>query len=219
MTIHFGLVGAGGSGREVMPYARWSVAKQLHVPEAELRVYFLETWKPVRGECNGRPLISLDAFLALQGDRYFNVAVGDGAARARIVAQIGGLARPIALVSPNAIVLEENHIGEGAVLCPASMVTSNVKIGKFFQANTYSCVSHDCVIGDYVTFAPGVRCNGNITIGDYAYIGAGAIIMPGSHEKPLLIGAHAIVGMGAVVTKDVSPGVTVVGNPARQLVK
>lgn len=219
MTIHFGLVGAGGSGREVMPYARWSVAQQLHVSEAELRVYFLETWEPVRSECNGRPLISLDTFLALDGDRYFNVAVGDGAARAQIVAQIGGQARPIALISPNAIVLEDNQIGEGVVLCPASMVTSNVTIGKFFQANTYSCVSHDCVVGDYVTFAPGVRCNGHIAIGDYAYIGAGAVIKPGTYEKPLVIGSGAIVGMGAVVTKDVPPGITVVGNPARPLVK
>src|SRR3546814_2546611 len=61
---------------------------------------------------------------------------------------------------------------------------------------------HDCVIGDYVTFAPGVRCNGNIRIGDRAYIGSGAVI-----RQNLTIGADAVVGMGAIVTKDVPPGV------------
>lgn len=219
MTVHFGLVGAGGFGREVMPYTRQSVAQQLGVPEAEVQVYFIETWDPKQTVCNGRPLVSLDAFLALQGDRYFNVAIGDGAARAKVVERIGSRARPIAIISPHAIVLEENRIGEGVVLCPNSLVTSNTRIGKYFHANPYSSVTHDCVLGDYVTFAPGARCSGHVHIGDYAYIGAGSVIKQGTHDKPLVIGALAVVGMGAVVTRDVPPGVTVVGNPARPLVK
>ena len=44
-------------------------------------------------------------------------------------------------------------------------------------------------IGDYVTFAPGVRCNGNVHIGDHAYVGAGAIIRQGKPGEPLRIGA------------------------------
>jgi serine acetyltransferase len=43
-------------------------------------------------------------------------------------------------------------------------------------------------------------------------IGSGATILGGVH-----IGAGALVGAGAVVTKDVAPGATVVGNPAREL--
>ncbi|MCU0189324.1 hypothetical protein N8H42_29090, partial [Citrobacter freundii] len=45
----------------------------------------------------------------------------------------------------------------------------------------------------------------------------GAIIKQGTPDKPLVIGKGAIVGMGAVVTKSVPAGVTVVGNPARIL--
>jgi acetyltransferase-like isoleucine patch superfamily enzyme len=105
------------------------------------------------------------------------------------------------------------------VLCSFVTLTSNIRIGRAFHANIYSYVAHDCVIGDYVTFAPGVKCNGNVRIEDHAYIGTGAILRQGSPEKPLTIGKGAVVGMGAVVTKDVAPGVTVVGNPARPLVK
>lgn len=65
-----------------------------------------------------------------------------------------------------------------------------------------------------MTFGPGVHCNGNVRIGELAYIGAGAMI-----RQSLTIGAAAIVGMGVVVTKDVPESVTVVGNPARILEK
>jgi len=103
----------------------------------------------------------------------------------------------------------------GAILSPFVTLTSNITIGKHFHANLYSYVEHDCVVGDFVTFAPGVKCNGNVQIGDYAYIGSGAVIKQGTPESPLRIGEGAVIGMGAVVTKDVLPGETVIGNPAR----
>ena len=52
---------------------------------------------------------------------------------------------------------------------------------------------------------------GIVELGDDVEIGANATILPG-----LTVGEGAMVGAGAVVTKDVPPGVTVVGNPARQ---
>lgn len=97
---------------------------------------------------------------------------------------------------------------------PVSFRTLNIRIGRCLHANLYSYVEHDCIIGDFVTFAPGAKVNRNVTIGDHAYIGSGAIIRPG-----VTIGASAVVGMGAVVTRDVPPGVTVVGNPAKPLIK
>jgi len=47
-------------------------------------------------------------------------------------------------------------------------------------------------------------------IGDYVYVGYGALVMPG-----VTVGNHSIVGAGAVVTKDVPEGSIVAGNPAR----
>lgn len=123
----------------------------------------------------------------------------------------------MAIRAQTARVLSNNDVQEGAILCEFSTVTSNSRIGKFFQCNIYSYVAHDCVIGDYVTFAPNVHCNGNVVIGDHAYVGTGAIIRQGTREKPIVIGAGATVGMGAVVTRDVPPDATVIGNPARPL--
>ncbi len=108
--------------------------------------------------------------------------------------------------------MDEVEIGEGALLSPYTTVTSNIRIGRHFHLNLYSYVEHDCMIGDFVTFAPSVRCNGNVRIGDGAYVGSGAVIRQG-----LRIGAGATVGMGAVVTKDVPAGETWIGNPARRM--
>jgi len=217
--IIFGLLGAGGFGREVMPYAKQCIAKIVAVSPDKIDAYFVETWEPQEKTVNGYPLISLESFLSLPGQRYFNVAVGDGRAREAMVRKVAGRAEPIAIHAPQAIFLDNNSIGAGSVFCANTMVTSNATIGRHFQANIYSYVAHDCVIGDFVTFAPGVRCNGRVSIGDFAYIGTNAVIREGSANKPLRIGVGAVVGMGAVVTKDVPDGVTVIGNPARPMEK
>ena len=58
--------------------------------------------------------------------------------------------------------------------------------------------------------ASGLEFGRPISIGANVWIGGGAIILPG-----VRIGDDALVGAGAVVTRDVAPGATVVGNPAR----
>ena len=68
-----------------------------------------------------------------------------------------------------------------------------------------------------MTFAPGVKCNGNVIIEDFVYIGTGAIIKQGSKIRPLTIGSGAKIAMGSVVTKSVKPGDIVIGNPAKSI--
>jgi sugar O-acyltransferase (sialic acid O-acetyltransferase NeuD family) len=217
--VIFGLIGAGGFGREVMPFVRKSVSRTLRRNEAEISVLFIETWKPQREEVNGYPLLSLEQFLGLDGEKYFNVAVSGGRDREALVAAVGGAAAPLGLFSDQTLFLDCNQFADAPIFCPNTVVTSNARIGRFFHCNIYSYVAHDCVIGDYVTFAPGVRCNGRVEIADYAYIGTNAVIREGAKEKPLRIGKGAVVGMGSVVTKDVPDGITVIGNPAKPFVR
>lgn len=208
----YAIVGAGGFGREVMPLARQMLAAAHPAGDAEL-VFAVE--HGAGGSVNGHPVLTLDEFLAGAGDRRFNIAIADHAARRRIAERLlAAGAKPFAVVAPNSVQLDGNEIGEGAILCAFTTVTSNARIGRFFHANIYSYVAHDCVIGDFVTFAPGVMCNGRVRIGDGAYIGTGAILREGSEARPIVVGEGAVVGMGAVVTKSVPPFTTVVGNPA-----
>lgn len=219
--IVFGLCGAGGFGREVMPiivehFTRMAAEN----PGLSYSLYFVEIGSHV-SEVNGYPLVSEDEFFQLDcRERYFNVAVGAGKVRERIAnAMITRGAKPMTIRSSNAAVYDGNEIGEGAILCANTIITSNARIGRFFHSNLFSYVAHDCVVGDFVTFAPCVHCNGNVHIHNHAYIGTGANIREGKLSKPTVIGEGAVVGMGAVVTKDVPPFTTVVGNPARPLEK
>lgn len=218
MKTYYGLIGAGGHGREVMPMLRSILLDEL--AGSDIETLFVVEGLEEESEANGYRLISLEAFLALEGRKLFNVAIGDSRARQRIADLcLARTAEPFAVIARSAILLDNNDLGEGCMISEQTIITSNVRIGRFFQANCQCNISHDCVIGDYVTFAPGVKCNGNVTIGDHAYVGAGALIKQGRYGKPLVIGEGAVVGMGAVVIRDVEPYTTVVGNPARPMVK
>lgn len=168
---------------------------------------------------NGHEVLSFEAYAAHSDpDRAVAIAVADPAVRRRLAMQCekAGL-RSFSIRAASVVEMDDVSIGVGALLSPGVIITSNVRIGRHFHGNLNSYVEHDCVIGDFVTFAPGVHCNGNVHIGDGAYIGTGAMIRQGTADRPMTIGAGAVVGMGAVVTRDVAPGTTVVGNPARVL--
>jgi sugar O-acyltransferase (sialic acid O-acetyltransferase NeuD family) len=216
-NITVGLFGAGGFGREVMPLLM-ETTKNTFINELETKTYFV-TRDAHPNPINSQQNLSEDDFLK-RSNKYFNIAIADYKIR-KAVSEIclKNDAKPLSIFASNFLQYYGNQIAEGCIFCAHSMITSNIVIGKFFHANIYSYVGHNCSIGDYVTFAPSVQCNGNVHIGDHAYIGTGAIIREGTPQKPLVIGEGAIVGMGAVVTKDVAAYTTVVGNPARILEK
>lgn len=211
----FGVYGAGGHGREVMPLLRAQVEND---PEA--MCVFVDDSKSV-GTLNGHTCMTFERFVSYPArNRSISLAIGDGVVRQKLAAKcMASDLRFINVRAQNSVVLDQSMISEGSIICGFVSITSNVKIGRHFHCNTYSYVAHDCVIGDFVTFAPGVRCCGNVNINDHAYIGAGAVVRQGSQCTPLTIGEGAIIGMGAVVTRDVPPGITVVGNPARPITK
>ncbi|AZG13628.1 MULTISPECIES: acetyltransferase [Cupriavidus] len=211
----FAIFGASGFGREVMPVLR----EQLERTESEPWDLVFVDDNPGAESLNGHRVLTYAQWLAEPASyRGISLAIANSAVREKLAARC--VQDGVAFVEPraaNVVTMDDVTVGEGAILCAFVMLTSNVRIGRQFHANIYSYVAHDCVVGDYVTLAPGVKCNGNVVIEDHAYIGTGAILKQGKPGEPLVIGRGAVVGMGAVVTKNVPPGVTVVGNPAKPL--
>lgn len=215
----YAVYGASGCGRGVMPLLRQQLRDQLG-GDNKARLLFVDDAAPA-ARLNGHLVLTWEEFIEHRASaRSAALAIANSAIREKLAlrCQEAGVGI-ITVVARNVVVMDDVEIGDGALLSPFVTITSNVRIGKSFHANLYSYVEHDCIIGDFVTFAPGVKCNGNVHIEDHAYIGAGAVIKQGFPGQPLIIGRGAVVGMGAVVTKNVPAGATVVGNPARELVR
>ena len=204
------IFGTGGFGRDILPLVKAQVG--------DGNVIFVQDRVEI-GErsLRGIRVVTFEEFTAAEFNNWtVAIAVANSAARRNIAGRLNAAKRSAAAVfAPTFVKYDNIEIGEGAIFCDYTMATVDVKIGRHFHGNIYSYIEHDCVIGDFVTFAPRVNCNGNIVIEDDVYVGASAVIKQGSSDKPLRIGRGAVIGMGAVVTKDVAAGSTVVGNPAR----
>lgn len=202
-----GVYGAAGCGRGIMPLLR------AQYPTSEL-VFIDDGQAP--GFINSHSIVDWTSFLECEASvKSVTIAIAASRVRQALAKKCEAVGIPLVEARAASVVqMDDVVIGGGACLSPFVVLTSNIRIGQCFHANLNSYVEHDCVIGDFVTLAPGAKVNGNVAIGDHAYIGAGAVLRQGIN-----IGAGATVGMGAIVIRDVAPGDTVVGNPAKLLVK
>lgn len=120
----------------------------------------------------------------------------------------------ITLIDPSCFVSRTASIGPGCVLYPGCFVGLNARLGRRTFCLSSAVINHDNVIGDHVVFASKATLAGYVHVEDEVYLGQSCTV-----RQSLRIGRKSVVGMGAVVVKDVAPGVTVAGNPARILVK
>ena len=114
------------------------------------------------------------------------------------------------LTHPSAVISQSASLGAGTQILSQANISAGSILGEACIVNSKASIDHECIIGDGVHIAPGATLCGCVSVGDNAFVGAGSVILP-----RITIGHDSVVGAGAVVTKDVPPGLTVVGNPAK----
>jgi len=149
-------------------------------------------------------------------DERFALGVGNPNMRYRLCEKFIALGGKLTtIISPFAKIGKyKNFIQEGSNILTNVVIESNNTIGKGCLIHVGSLISHDVVIGDFCEISPHSNLLGNVVIGKLCSIGTGSIILP-----KVKIGDNVTVAAGAVVTKDVMDNMTVLGIPAKPLLK
>jgi len=120
----------------------------------------------------------------------------------------------VSIVHPSATISRFSNLGIGSVVFAHVVVNVDARIGKATILNTACTVDHDCTLGDAVHISPGAHLAGDVSVKHRAWFGIGACVKQG-----VCIGEDVVIGAGTVVIKDISDGLIVAGNPAKQLEK
>ena len=156
------------------------------------------------------PIIgSIDRLMYSQNFSHGIIAIGQNEVRKRLVEELD--IDWITVVHPFSWVHPEVTLGVGTIICAGAIVQPGARIGSHVILNTKASVDHHCQVGDYVHMAVS-HLAGGASVDEGVFMALGSTVLPGIH-----VGSWATIGAGAVVTKNVNPGTTVVGSPARSI--
>jgi sugar O-acyltransferase (sialic acid O-acetyltransferase NeuD family) len=206
------IIGTGGNAYDIL-----DIVAALNDSCQEWKIIgFLDDHRPADSEYLGFPVLGPIRCAAHWQEHCFINAIGSDKSylrRPEILASTGlSLDQFATLIHPAASVSAHAHIGRGVYINYGVSVGGGVVIGNHVSLGPRCIIGHDTTIEDYAIVAPGAVISGYVEIGPNTYIGAAASI-----RQKLRIGEQALVGMGAVVVKEVAAGTTVVGNPASPL--
>lgn len=194
---------AGGMGRKVLDLAR-------SVNRWEDILFVDDVTEETI--CHGAAVYRFPDVEQFRGRVEFVIANGEPSARAVLYDRVKAAGYPLAtLAGTRCDVSSSACLGEGVVLfncylCPDVRIGDNVMIVSRVD------VGHDTVIGSHSFI------NSMTFIGGYAHIGERVYIAPGALLRDrIAVGDDAIIGMGAVVVRDVAAEAVVVGNPAKEI--
>jgi sugar O-acyltransferase (sialic acid O-acetyltransferase NeuD family) len=211
------LIGAGGFGRETAELVRAINAdreRSSHGPAWEL-LGFLDDDPELAGtSLVGTPVLGgLDALAELPDARVVVCTghPGNFTSKKRIVDRLGiAPERYATLVHPAAVISGSCRLGPGTVVLAGVVATADVQVGAHAAVMPQAVLTHDDRLDDFVILGAGVRIAGGVRVLEGSYLGSGCLI-----RENCTIGPWSLVGMGAVVTRDVPGGEVWAGVPAR----
>lgn len=212
------VVGAGGFAREV----KWLIEEiNRAVPGTyEFKGYVVSDLSKL-GEHDSRDEVLGDTvWLRAHANEVdaLSIGIGSPGARLKVSAELEPHFAPgkwPALVHPSAIFdRHSTRLGHGTIVCAMVVGTVNLELKPFAMVNLSCTLGHEAILGRGCVLNPTVNISGGVVLEDGVLVGTGAQVL-----QYITVGKAATVGAGAVVTKDVPEGLTVVGMPAKPLLK
>ena len=203
------IVGAGGFGREIK-----MLIDQINELEKKYTfIGYFDDGKEKGSLVNGYPVIGCISDLNFVEENLSVVlALGNPIFKRNAVEEINNakinyetLIHPSVIIGSDAV-----NIGRGTIICAGSIITCNIEIKDFVTINLACTIGHDSVIENYVSIMPGVNVSGEVILNEGVYVGTGSKII-----NQVAVGDYAIIGAGAVVSKSLPENCTAVGIPAK----
>jgi sugar O-acyltransferase (sialic acid O-acetyltransferase NeuD family) len=206
------IVGGGGMGRDV-----YSIAKRCYGYEEEfiIKGYIDDNLHSMDG-FEGYPSVlgTIDGY-AIQSDDVFVCSLGSVQTKKILCEKLKARgAKFQTLISKMAIIQQNAQFGDGTIVAETALVGSDAKIGENCLIQSFSVIGHDCELGDYVRIDTHAVCVGGVKVDSLTTVHTGAVL---NHN--VVVGEGATVAANSFVIKEVKPGTTVWGNPAKFLSK
>jgi sugar O-acyltransferase (sialic acid O-acetyltransferase NeuD family) len=201
------IAGAGGFGREVLA---WLQSSPQYLETASVAdVVFIADYES--DVAVSRPIVSSIATYEPAEDDLVLCAIGDPVGKRAVAETLAGRGALFAtFVHDRAVIGARVTFGEGAIICPGAILTTDIVIGRHVHININCSLGHDVTVGDYATISPASNLMGDAQVGPHAFLGTAATLVP--HVK---VGEGTRIGAGSVVLKDIDAHVTAFGNPCR----
>ena len=197
------IFGGGGHGKVCA-----SIAEDLGYS-----VLFFDDAYPEVNSCSKWQVVGNKAHLknSVTDFEFSFVAIGNNSIRARVQTELQGFGLAIVnLISPTASIHKSVELGKGILIVGNVCINIDSKIADGCIVNTNATIDHDCKLGRYSHFCPGVSLAGEVTVGEKSWVGIGSSVI-----QQVLIGSNVMVGAGTAVINNIPDKATVVGCPGR----
>jgi sugar O-acyltransferase (sialic acid O-acetyltransferase NeuD family) len=204
------IIGAGTFGREVLA---WALDAMRHQTDWKVLGFLDANPSALQPFGWDYPILGDPQAYAPSREDVLVCAIGDSRTRLKVALALKERGGEFAnLVHPTAILGPQCRIGDGCILCPGTVLTTNVTLGEFVILNVQATVGHDAVVGRASTISAHCDITGRARLGEGVFMGSHACVLPG-----VSIGDYSVIGAGSVVIRNTEPHTTVMGVPARKV--
>lgn len=205
------IIGAGGMGREVYHLATECSG---FGTEFEVKGFLDDNPHALDSFAFGYPpIIGTTDNYQIAVDDVFTCSIGDVHTKVRIIEKIesrGG--KFISLIHPDVYIVPTALIGDGVLIFHDVHVGSEAVIGNHVMLQSYAAIGHDATIGDFTRVDPKASIIGGVKVGNRVTIHTMSVL---NHK--VVVGDDAVIGALSFVIRKVKPGITVFGNPAKEI--
>lgn len=207
------IIGASGFGRDLIDIAKTLPNYGIDFVIKGFLVHKQEYLNSLEKYPQYPPVLGMVNDYNIQCDDVFICSLGDVNEKKNVVmpliekgVEFFTIIHPTARISPCA------SIGKGSIIEANVTIGSGAYIGDHCLIQTSSVIAHDDIIGNYSRIDCNVVCVGNVVVEEGATIHTSTVINHG-----VRVGAFSVVGAMSFVIRKVKPGITVQGNPAKQV--